>query len=69
MAFTKNKKLMELGSTMTPIKFPNFKTSGKIEGRNLFGQTDNEDLNMCNFFKKFNFDDCCDDKMVFWEEK
>ena len=61
----KKPKFMEPESTMTPIKSPNFKTSAKIEGRNLFGAPQNQDLNKCNFFKKLNFDDCCDDKNSF----
>ena len=65
----KKQKLREPGSTMTPIKSPNFKTSAKIEGRNLFVSTQNEDLNNFNFFKKLNFDDCCDDKNSFLGRK
>ena len=65
----KKPKFMEPESTMTPIKSPNFKTSAKVEGRNLFGSTQNEDLNNCNFFKKLNFDDCCDDKNSFLGRK
>ena len=61
----KKPKFMEPESTMTPIKSPNFKTSAKLEGRNLFGAPQNQDLNNCKFFKKLNFDDCCDDKNGF----
>ena len=61
----KKPKFMEPESTMTPIKSPNFKTSAKLEGRNLFGAPQNKDLNNCKFFKKLNFDDCCDDKNGF----
>ena len=61
----KKPKYMEPESTMTPIKSPNFKTSAKLEGRNLFGAPQNQDLNNCKFFKKLNFDDCCDDKNSF----
>ena len=65
----KKPKFMEPESTMTPIKSPNFKTSAKVEGKNLFGATQNQDLNNCNFFKKLNFDDCCDDKNSFLGRK
>jgi len=65
----KKPKFMEPESTMTPIKSPNFKTSAKMEGRNLFGAPQNQDLNNCNFFKKLNFDDCCDEKNSFLGRK
>ena len=65
----KKQKLREPESIMTPIKSPNFKTSAKIEGRNLFGSTQNENVNNCNFFRKLNFDDCCDDKNSFLGRK
>ena len=44
------------------MKSPNFKTSAKMKGKNLFGSTQNDDLKNFNFFKKLNFDNCCDDK-------
>ena len=65
----KKPKFMEPESTMTPIKSPNFKTSAKMEGRNLFGAPQNQDLNNCNFFKKLNFDECCDEKNSFLGRK
>ena len=55
----KKPKFMEPES---PMKSPNFKTSAKMKGKNLFGSTQNDDLKNFNFFKKLNFDDCCDDK-------
>ena len=65
----KKQKYREPESTMTPIKSPNFKTSEKMEGRNLFGSPQNENLNNCKFFKKLNFDDCCNDKNSFLSRK
>lgn len=45
----------------SPIKSPNYKTSAKIEGRNLFGKKeDNPEGYKC--FKKLNFDDCIEEK-------
>ena len=41
----------------SPIKSPNYKTSAKIEGRNLFGKQD-DNLEQYKFFKKLNFDEC-----------
>ena len=63
----KKPKFMEPESTMTPIKSPNFKTSAKLERRNLFGAPQNQDSNNCKFFRKLNFDECCDDKNSFLE--
>ena len=48
----KKPKFMEPESTMTPIKSPNYKTSAKIEGKNLFGATQNQDLTNFNFIKR-----------------
>ena len=62
----KKQKFMEPES---PMKSPNFKTSAKMKGKNLFGSTKTEDLNNCNFFKKLNFDECCDDKNSFLGKK
>ena len=62
----KKPKFMEPES---PMKSPNFKTSAKMQGKNLFGSTQTEDLNNCNFFKKLNFDDCCDEKNNFLGKK
>ena len=52
----------------SPIKSPNFKTSVKMKGRNLFGAKP-EILDACDFFKKLNFDDCADDKNSFLGRK
>ena len=52
-----------------PIKSPNFKTSAKIEGRNLFGAGLEGGLGEMNFFKKLNFDDCIDEKNNFLGKK
>ena len=62
----KKLKFMEPES---PMKSPNFKTSSKMQGKNLFGSTQPEDLNNCNFSKKLNFDECCDDKNSFLGKK
>ena len=62
----KKQKFMEPES---PMKSPNFKTSSKMQGKNLFGASQPEDLNNCNFFKKLNFDDCYDDKNSFLGKK
>ena len=62
----KKQKFMEPES---PMKSPNFKTSAKMQGKNLFGASQPEDLNNCNFFKKLNFDDCYDDKNSFLGKK
>ena len=62
----KKPKFMEPES---PMKSPNFKTSAKMEGKNLFGTTQNQDIDNCNFFKKLNFDDCCDEKNNFLGRK
>ena len=62
----KKQKFMEPES---PMKSPNFKTTTKIEGKNLFGSTQTEGLNNCTFFRKLNFDDCCDDKNTFLGKK
>ena len=62
----KKPKYMEPES---PMKSPNFKTSAKMVGKNLFGSTQDGDLQNCNFFKKLNFDDCCDDKNSFLGRK
>ena len=45
----KKPKFMEPES---PMKSPNFKTSAKMQGKNLFGSTQTEDLNNCNFFNQ-----------------
>ena len=59
----KKPKFMEPES---PMKSPNFKTSAKMKGKNLFGSTQDEDLKNYNFSKRLNFDDCCcDDKNSF----
>ena len=60
----KKQKFMEPES---PMKSPNFKTSAKIVGKNLFGST--QPLDNYDFFKKLNFDDCCDDKNNFLGKK
>ena len=52
----------------SPIKSPNFKTSVKMKGRNLFGAKP-ENGKEFNFFKKLNFDDCADDKNNFLGRK
>ena len=48
----------------SPMKSPNFKTSVKMKGRNLFGAKPEEEDGY-DFFKKLNFDDCADDKNNF----
>ena len=51
----------------SPMKSPNFKTSVKMKGRDLFGaKPEVEELG--NFFKKLNFDDFADDKNDFLEK-
>ena len=53
----------------SPMKSPNFKTTVKMKGVNLFGPTsdiNNEDI---KFFKKLNFDNCNDDKNNFLGKK
>ena len=62
----KKPKFMEPES---PMKSPNFKTSSKVQGKNLFGSSQQEDLKNCNFSKKLNFDDCFDDKNSFLGRK
>ena len=62
----KKPKFMEPES---PMKSPNFKTSAKMQGKNLFGPTQTENINNCNFSKKLNFDECCDDKNSFLGKK
>ena len=62
----KKPKFMEPES---PMKSPNFKTSAKMQGKNLFGSTQTEDLQNMHFSKKLNFDDCCDDKNSFLGKK
>ena len=62
----KKPKFMEPES---PMKSPNFKTSAKMVGKNLFGSTQTEDIQNMNFSKKLNFDDCCDDKNSFLGKK
>jgi hypothetical protein len=62
----KKQKFMEPES---PMKSPNFKTSAKMKGKNLFGAGQPEDLNNCKFFKKLNFDDCNDEKNSFLGKK
>ena len=52
----------------SPMKSPNFKTSVKMKGRNLFGAK-SENGEEFNFFKKLNFDDCADDKNNFLGRK
>jgi hypothetical protein len=60
----KKQKLLEPES---PMKSPNFKTSAKMKGRNLFG--DNNDFHNGNIFKKLNFDDSNNDKNIFLGKK
>ena len=62
----KKPKFMEPES---PMKSPNFKTSAKIVGKNLFGSSQPEELAHCNFFKKLDFDNCCDEKNSFLGKK
>ena len=62
----KKQKFLEPNS---PMKSPNFKTSAKMERRNLFGSNQNQDFSNCNFFKKLNFDDYCDEKISFLGKK
>ena len=62
----KKQKFMEPES---PMKSPNFKTSAKIVGKNLFGASQPEELGHCNFFKKLDFDNCCDEKNSFLGKK
>ena len=62
----KKPKFMEPES---PMKSPNFKTSAKMVGKNLFGSTQTEDIQNMNFSKKLNFDDCCDNKNSFLGKK
>ena len=52
----------------SPMKSPNFKTSVKMKGRNLFGAKPEEEDGY-DFFKKLNFDDCADDKNNFLGRK
>ena len=52
----------------SPMKSPNFKTTVKMKGRNLFGsKMGNEDGEY--FFKKLNFEECADDKNSFLGRK
>ena len=53
----------------SPIKSPNFKSSVKMKGVNLFGTKAEEDNGEYDFFKKLNFDDCTDDKNSFLGRK
>ena len=53
----------------SPIKSPNFKSSVKMKGVNLFGTKTQEDNGEYDFFKKLNFDDCTDDKNSFLGRK
>ena len=53
----------------SPIKSPNFKSSVKMKGVNLFGTKVVEDNGEYDFFKKLNFDDCVDDKNSFLGRK
>ena len=46
----------------SPMKSPNFKTTVKMKGVNLFGTTSEINNGEINFFKKLNFDDYNDDK-------
>ena len=62
----KKQKFMEPES---PMKSPNFKTSAKMQGKNLFGASIPEDLTNCKFSKKINFDEYCDDKNTFLGKK
>ena len=52
----------------SPMKSPNFKTSVKMKGRNLFGATPEIEEGL-DFFKKLNFDDCANDKNSFLGRK
>ena len=52
----------------SPIKSPNYKTSAKIEGRNLFGNKD-DNVGEYKFFKKLNFDECINEKNNIFEKK
>ena len=62
----KKPKIMEPES---PMKSPNFKTSAKMQGKNLFGSNQDEDLKNCKFSKRLNFDECGDDKNSFLGRK
>ena len=53
----------------SPMKSPNFKSSVKMQGKNLFGSSNPEDLANCKFSKKLNFDEYCDDKNNFLGNK
>ena len=62
----KKQKFLEPES---PMKSPNYKTSVKIVGKNLFGSLkEGEDL-INNFSKKLDFDNCCDEKNNFLGRK
>ena len=62
----KKQKFLEPES---PMKSPNFETSVKIKGKNLFGAPQQEELKNCNLFKKLNFDECNDEKNNFLGRK
>ena len=53
----------------SPMKSPNFKTTVKMKGVNLFGTTSEINNEELKFFKKLNFDDCNDDKNKFLGKK
>ena len=53
----------------SPMKSPNFKTSVKMQGRNLFGTKKENENNNFEFFKKLNFDDYADEKNCFLGKK
>ena len=53
----------------SPMKSPNFKTTVKMKGVNLFGTTSEINNGEINFFKKLNFDDYNDDKNNFLGKK
>lgn len=61
-------KKAKLYEPISPIKSPNFKSSIKIEGKNLFGSNQSTASNS-SFSKKLNFDDYSDDKNIFFGSK
>ena len=53
----------------SPMKSPNFKTSVKMKGVNLFGPQSQENNGEFDFFKKLNFDEVADEKNNFLGRK